>query len=170
MSTALKTDKKHVPAEFKDAASYRVGIVYAEWNEEVVSRLEQGATEVLLKAGILEKNLKKILVPGSYELTSGAQMLFETGLYDAVICLGCVIQGETRHFDFICDAVANGLCNIGIKYKRPVIFGVLTTLNQEQALERAGGKYGNKGEEAAETALKMIALSKTLYSAPKAAA
>jgi 6,7-dimethyl-8-ribityllumazine synthase len=101
-------------------------------------------------------------VPGSFELTLGAQLLAENTNVDAVICLGCVIQGETRHFDFICNSVTHGITEHNINYNMPFIFGVLTTGTQEQALERAGGKHGNKGDEAAITALKMIALQKEL--------
>ena len=95
-------------------------------------------------------------VPGSFELTLGAQWLAELKEIDAVICLGCVIQGETRHFDFICDAVAHGITNVGLKFNKPVIFGVLTPDTLQQALDRAGGKHGNKGDEAAITAIKML--------------
>jgi 6,7-dimethyl-8-ribityllumazine synthase len=94
-------------------------------------------------------------VPGSFELTSGADLLLKNINLDAVICLGCVIQGETRHFDFICDAVAHGISNVAVKYSKPVVFGVLTTDNLQQAIDRAGGKHGNKGDEAAVTAIKM---------------
>ncbi|HVV54662.1 MAG TPA: 6,7-dimethyl-8-ribityllumazine synthase, partial [Mucilaginibacter sp.] len=96
------------------------------------------------------------------ELTTGADLLLQNTHLDAVICLGCVIQGETRHFEFICQAVANGISNVAIKYSKPVIFGVLTTDNQQQAMDRAGGKHGNKGDEAAITAIKMANLTETL--------
>ena len=99
-------------------------------------------------------------VPGSFELPLGAQWLIESKQVDAVLCLGCVIQGETRHFDFICSSVAKGIVDLNLKFSKPVIFGVLTTDNQEQALERAGGKHGNKGTEAAVTALQMLSLVK----------
>jgi 6,7-dimethyl-8-ribityllumazine synthase len=98
----------------------------------------------------------KKIVPGSYELSLGAQWLAQQEEIDAVICLGCVIQGETPHFDYICQAVANGITNVGLKFNKPVIFGVLTTLNLQQAIDRAGGKHGNKGDEAAATAIKML--------------
>ncbi|RYG30570.1 MAG: 6,7-dimethyl-8-ribityllumazine synthase [Chitinophagaceae bacterium] len=111
----------------------------------------------------LPENIYNYPVPGSFELTSGADLLLKNiAKLDAVICLGCVIQGETKHFDFICDAVANGLSNVAIKYSKPVIFGVLTTDNQQQAIDRAGGKHGNKGDEAGITAIKMADLAKTL--------
>ena len=141
-----------------DAHEYRFGIVCAEWNSEVTGKLREGAVSTLLKAGVRQGNITVKYVPGSFELTLGAQYMAAAGEVDAVICLGCVIQGETRHFDFICDAVAHGLTQLNIKYGLPVIFGVLTPGNQQQALDRAGGKHGNKGDEAAFTAIKMLAL------------
>jgi 6,7-dimethyl-8-ribityllumazine synthase len=113
-----------------------------------------------LDHGAKEENIELIEVPGSYELISGSDIALRNAELDAVITLGCVIQGETRHFDFICDAVANGIANVGIKYNKPVIFGVLTTDNEQQALDRAGGKHGNKGEEAAITAIQMALIHK----------
>ena len=110
----------------------------------------------------LSENILTVHVPGSYELSSAADMVLTLKKVDAVICLGCVIQGETRHFDFICDAVAHGLTQISIKHNKPVVFGVLTTDNLQQAQERAGGKHGNKGEEAAATAIQMAALQRFL--------
>ena len=101
-------------------------------------------------------------MPGSFELSLGAQKLAKRDDVDAVICLGCVIQGETRHFDFICDAVAHGVTNVSLKYDKPVIFGVLTPETQKQAIARAGGKHGNKGDEAAFTAIKMVGLSREM--------
>ena len=106
--------------------------------------------------GVKKENIIRKDVPGSFELSLGAQWMAEQNKIDAVICLGCVIQGETRHFDFICQAVAHGLTDVGLKYNKPVIFGVLTTDTQKQALDRAGGKHGNKGDEAAMTAIKML--------------
>lgn len=148
--------------EIPSASSYRFGIVVAEWNHEITGALYQGAYDSLVKYGAKEENILSYQVPGSFELTSGAELLLKKGGFDAVICLGCVIQGETRHFDFICDAVANGVSNVSIKYSKPVIFGVLTTDNHQQAFDRAGGKYGNKGDEAAVTAIKMAHLAETL--------
>jgi len=137
-------------------ASKKVAVVVSEWNEEVTESLYQGAMETLLLHGIKKENIIRKNVPGSFELTLAAQWMAVEDNIDAVICLGCVIQGETRHFDFICDAVANGITNVAIKYNKPVIFGVLTTENQKQALDRSGGKHGNKGDEAAITAVKML--------------
>ena len=140
----------------------RFGIVVSEWNTAITGALTNGAIKTLLKNGVAEKNIIIKTVPGSFELTLGAQFLCENKKIDAVIALGCVIQGETRHFDFICDAVAHGITNVSLKYNKPVIFGVLTPNTMKQAQERAGGKHGNKGDEAAITALKMVALKKSL--------
>ncbi|MDP4678992.1 MAG: 6,7-dimethyl-8-ribityllumazine synthase, partial [Cyclobacteriaceae bacterium] len=116
------------------------------------------AFETLINQGALPVNIIRIDVPGSFELSLGAQKMAEKEEIDAVICIGCVIQGETKHFDFICSAVANGITHVSLKYNKPVIFGVLTPNTQKQALDRAGGKHGNKGDEAAITAIKMLNL------------
>lgn len=134
----------------------KVGIVVAEWNESITEALYQGAHASLVAHGFKKSNIIRKNVPGSFELTLGALWLAEKKEIDAVICLGCVIQGETPHFDYICQAVATGITDVNIKTRKPIIFGVLTTLNQKQAEDRAGGKYGNKGEEAAITAIKML--------------
>ena len=137
----------------------RFAIVVSEWNTDVTHALYTGAFETLLKYGATENNIIRVQVPGSFELSLGAQKMAEKQDIDAVICLGCVIQGETRHFDFICQAVADGITNVSLKYNKPVIFGVLTPNTQEQAIDRAGGKHGNKGDEAAITAIKMLAIN-----------
>ena len=149
-------------AEIPSAEGYTFGIAVAEWNAEITNALYQGAYNTLVKYGALEKDIHTYPVPGSFELSTAAELMLKTGNFDAVIVLGCVIQGETRHFDFICDAVANGVTNVAIKYSKPVIFGVLTTDNQQQAIDRAGGKHGNKGDEAAVTAIKMAKMAETL--------
>lgn len=161
MSSKLKnlSDFSHVE-DIPHAGKMRIGIVVSEWNTEITSALLAGATSTLLKYGCLEKNLHIVKVPGSYELVVGAQLLGLDKDIDGVICLGCVIQGETKHFDFICQAVANGLIHLSLDIKKPVVFGVLTTNNMTQALARSGGKHGNKGDEAALTAIKMVALLK----------
>lgn len=135
--------------------NFKVGVVTALWNTAITSKLKTGALSTLVDAGIPVENIQLWDVPGSYELIYGANKLATDG-YDAVICLGVVIQGETRHFDFICDAVANGIANVTIKHNIPVAFGLLTTDTQEQALERSGGTHGHKGEEAAWTVLKLL--------------
>lgn len=135
--------------------NFKIGIVTALWNTEVTGELKAGALRTLKANGISDENIEIWDVPGSYELIYGANKLATEG-FDAVICLGVVIQGETRHFDFICDAVANGISNTILKHNIPVAFGLLTTDTQQQAIERAGGTHGHKGEEAAWTVLKLL--------------
>jgi 6,7-dimethyl-8-ribityllumazine synthase len=156
MATSLQNLGSHSERNMISLKKKKIGIVVSEWNDQVTDSLYNATLEVLLKEGISSKNIILKYVPGSFELTLGAQYLAQEKQIDAVICLGCVIQGETRHFDFICDAVANGLTKVGLKYNKPVVFGVLTTNTMQQALDRAGGKHGNKGEEAAYTAIKML--------------
>lgn len=134
----------------------KVAIVVAEWNEEVTEALYEGARESFLAHGVKKQNIIRKNVPGTFELTLGSLWCAEKKDVHAVIALGCVIQGDTPHFDYICQAVSYGITEVNIKTKKPVVFGVLTTLTKKQALERAGGKLGNKGEEAALTALKML--------------
>lgn len=141
-----------------DGKAMKFGIVVSEWNYEITGTLMRGAVETLKKHGVPEENIIVKHVPGSFELTLGGQFFAHYTCVDAIILLGCVIQGETRHFDFICQGVAQGATELNMKYNRPVIFGLLTTENHQQALDRAGGKLGNKGDEAAVTAIKMVAL------------
>lgn len=136
----------------------KIAIIVAEWNEDVTEALFFGAHDALLKLGVKKENIIRKNVPGSFELPLGAQRMVDQKEIAAVIALGCVIQGDTPHFDYICQAVANGIMKVNLKSKKPVAFGVLTTLNKKQALERAGGKLGNKGEEAAVTVIKMLEL------------
>ena len=164
MATQLKNLSDFSATEVPSAAPYHFGIVVAEWNAVITNALLRGAIESLEAYGALKENIYTYAVPGSFELTSGADLLLKKRKLDAVICLGCVIQGETRHFDFICNAVANGISNVALKHSKPVIFGVLTTNDQQQAEDRAGGKHGNKGVEAAVTAIKMAYLAETLNS------
>ncbi|NLC48791.1 MAG: 6,7-dimethyl-8-ribityllumazine synthase [Bacteroidales bacterium] len=135
-----------------------VGIVVSEWNTPITEALLKGATDTLLAAGVKEDDIIIEYVPGTVELTFGAKVLVEQTLAHAVITLGCVIQGDTRHFDYVCDSVTKGITKLNLQYDTPVIFGVLTTDNMEQAEARAGGSHGNKGEDCAIAALKMIAL------------
>lgn len=147
------------PATVPDGAPYRIAIVVAEWNPEITNALLQGAYGTLVEHGVREDNISVLHVPGSFELTTGADIALSDPACHAAICLGCVIQGETRHFDFICEAVSQGVTNVSLKRERPVIFGLLTTNDMQQARERAGGLRGNKGVEGAVTALKMCALN-----------
>jgi 6,7-dimethyl-8-ribityllumazine synthase len=162
MATQLKNLSDFSGTDIPSAKPYRFGIVVAEWNAEITNALYEGAYGTLINNGALEENIFSYTVPGSFELISGADILLKNLNLDAVICLGCVIQGETRHFDFICNAVANGISNVALKYNKPVVFGVLTTDNQQQAIDRAGGKHGNKGDEAGVTAIKMAHLAETI--------
>lgn len=158
MASELKNLSSIEGTEVASAAGMRFGIVVAEWNYEITSALQKGAFTTLIKHGAKEEDIIIKWVPGSFELTLGAQYMAEMAEVDAVICIGCVIQGDTKHFDFICDAVAKGITTLNIDYNMPVIFGVLTPNTMEQAQDRAGGKHGNKGDEAAVTAIKMLAL------------
>ncbi|BDD06309.1 6,7-dimethyl-8-ribityllumazine synthase [Aureibacter tunicatorum] len=156
MASAEKNLSQFSQKNVTDVSEKRFAIVVSEWNEEVTEALYNGAKETLLSNGVKPENIYRKDVPGSFELSIGAQWAAQVDEIDAVICIGCVIQGETKHFDFICDAVAQGITNVSLKYNKPVIFGVLTPNTQQQALDRAGGKYGNKGDEAAITAIKML--------------
>lgn len=141
-----------------DAKDMRFGIVVADWNQEVTFELLRGCVATLQKHGVSDDDIVVKHVPGTFELTLGAQWLSEYDDLDGVICLGCVIQGETPHFTFICQGVTQGITQLNLDYNIPFIFGVLTTLNLQQALDRAGGIHGNKGDEAAVTAIRMAAL------------
>ena len=162
MSTDLKNlsdyELKSVPA----ADDFKFGIVVSEWNHEITNSLSNGAYQTLLKHGAREENILKKFVPGSFELTLGAQFMAEYSEVDAIICLGCVIRGETPHFESICKSVTHGITELNLTYNIPFIFGVLTTNTLQQAEDRAGGKHGNKGDEAAITAIKMVALQKEM--------
>jgi 6,7-dimethyl-8-ribityllumazine synthase len=160
MSTTNLSD--YDPEIVPDAREMRFGVVVSDWNSEVTRSLLTGTISTLKKHGATDKNIVVRHVPGSFELTLGAQFLAEYDDLDAVICLGCVIQGETPHFTYICQGVTQGITTLNLEYNIPFIFGVLTTLNQQQALERAGGKLGNKGDEAAITAIKMAALQREM--------
>ncbi|MFW6019764.1 MAG: 6,7-dimethyl-8-ribityllumazine synthase [Bacteroidales bacterium] len=162
MSTKNLSDYKLERLEIINDVS--IGIVVSEWNKEVTQKLLKGATDTLKAEGIEDNQIQIESVPGSYELPLGAQFMVEHAEVDAVLCLGAVIQGETRHFEFISQAVSQGINRVSLDYNTPVIFGVLTTDTQEQALERAGGKHGNKGIEAASTVLKMLSLEYKLLS------
>ena len=155
---ATKNLSAYDPGKVPDASEMRFGIVVSDWNMEVTWSLLEGAVNTLKKHGATDKNIVIKHVPGSFELTLGAQFLAEYDDLDAIICLGCVIQGETPHFTFICQGVTQGIIQLNLEYNLPFIFGVLTTSNQQQAIDRAGGKLGNKGDEAAVTAIKMAAL------------
>lgn len=158
MSTADKHLSHYDPATVPSGAGHRFAIVVSEWNLEITDALRRGARETLLKHGVAEADLVEAWVPGSFELAMGAQVLIERGGFTAVICLGSIVRGETPHFDYVCQGTTQGIMAVGIKYNMPVIFGVLTDDNLEQARARSGGRHGNKGVDCAVAALKMAAL------------
>jgi 6,7-dimethyl-8-ribityllumazine synthase len=162
MATNLKNLSRYDINEMPDATAYRFGIVVSEWNNDITGKLLEGAINTLINNKVREDNIFTYTVPGTFELTLGVQLIAENVFVDAIIAIGCVIQGETPHFDYICQGVTQGITELNIKYNIPVIFGVLTTNNLRQAQDRAGGKHGNKGDEAAITAIKMVALQKKL--------
>ena len=141
-----------------DSSNMKIGIVVSQWNNKITDGLYNGAFTTLIESGVSENNIEKIEVPGSFELIFGAKLLSRKDV-DAIICLGSVIQGETKHFDYVCQAVSNGIKDLNISLNIPVIFGVLTDSTMEQAVNRSGGKHGNKGVEAAVTAINMVHLN-----------
>ena len=154
---------EHNAAEVPSGKGFRIGIIAAEWNSEITQPMAQGAYDTLLQYGVSADDIRVVHVPRSYELTTAADLMLRNDSHtDAVICIGCVIQGETRHFDFICEAVSQGLTNVSLKHEKPVIFSLLTTNDMQQAQDRSGGKHGNKGIEGAVTALKMVQLQHDL--------
>ncbi len=161
MATSLTNLSSFDRSTLPEAFSMRIGVVVSEWNGEITQNLLKGCKEALQEAGLPENNLTIINVPGAFELPIGAQVLLESSSYDAIICLGCVIRGETSHFDFVCAGCANGIQNVSLKYGKPVIFGVLTDDTIEQSKARSGGQHGNKGVEAAVSALKMAQVQRT---------
>ncbi len=142
-----------------NAKPLRFGIVVSEWNKAITKNLYQGAKAVLLEHGALEENITRLNVPGSYELTYGCKHLLKKGKFDAIIAVGCVIQGKTKHFDFVCEAVSQGIKDLNILYDTPTIFCVLTDNTMQQSIDRSGGKHGNKGVECAIAAIKMASLT-----------
>lgn len=151
-----KSDNAPARSDIK-IENVRIAIVTAEWNGHITSRLTQSAVSRLKAAGLTEQDIELESVPGAVELTFGASALIESGLFDAVIAFGCVVRGDTPHFDYVCQSVTQGITALNADCDTPVIFGILTVENEQQALDRCGGPAGNKGEEAAEAALRMVA-------------
>ncbi|NJM78653.1 MAG: 6,7-dimethyl-8-ribityllumazine synthase [Flavobacterium sp.] len=150
-------DKNTIP----NAKNFRFGIVVSEWNDTITNGLFEGAKTALLDCGTLPENIIKYNVPGSFELVFGSKKMIETQNVDCVIAIGCVIKGETMHFEFVCDGVTQGVKDLNIKYNIPTIFCLLTDNTMQQSIDRSGGKHGNKGTEAAIAAIKMVALNKS---------
>lgn len=155
MATALHNLSNYDFDSVPDASNMCFGIVVAEWNHDITGALLEGCVKTLEKHGAIPENIHVKTVPGSFELIYGAQQMCKNDGFDAVIILGSVIQGETPHFSYICQGVTNGIARLNATQNIPVIYGLLTTLDHQQALDRAGGKYGNKGDECAVTAIKM---------------
>ena len=151
-------DKETIP----NGKDMTIGIVVSEWNYNITNGLLEGSIAALKDNGVLEENIHIRWVPGTFELALAAQHMFEKVMVDGIVCLGSVIQGETKHFDFVCHGATQGIMNVGLKYNKPAIFGVLTDNTEQQGIDRSGGKHGNKGIECAIACMKMIALKKSL--------
>ncbi|MDD2387136.1 MAG: 6,7-dimethyl-8-ribityllumazine synthase [Bacteroidales bacterium] len=147
--------------------NFKIGIAVSEWNQGITANLAEAAIDTLKKYGFTDQNILLKSVPGSFELAQAAQYMIKIAKVDAVICLGCVIQGETRHFDYVCSGITQGIMNVNLETGVPVAFGILTTDNRQQALDRAGGKHGNKGIEATVAALKMLQIKNDLTKSAK---
>jgi len=148
--------------DIPDCGEKSIGVVVSDWNENITHELYKGCFETLEKHGVKPENIHTVQVPGAFELPSGAKMLASSKKVDAVVCLGCVIKGETSHNEYINQSVANGLTTLSVMSGKPFIFGLLTPNDEQQAKDRAGGKFGNKGVEAAQTALRMALLKDDL--------
>jgi len=165
MATANHNLSNYDKATIPNAKDFRFGIVVSEWNDTITEGLWQGAFDALIDCGAVRENIVRWNVPGTFELTYGAARMSksiyaDSGMLDAIIVIGCVIQGETKHFDFVCEGVTQGVKDLNLKGDIPVIFCVLTDNNMQQSIERSGGKHGNKGTEAAIAAIKMADLRK----------
>lgn len=158
MASHRKSLSEHEAVQIPDASSLCFGLVVSQWNEDITGSMADAALQTLRQHGALDDNIHTIDVPGAFELPLGARLAAGKHKLDAIICIGCVIRGETSHDAYISQAVANGLVQFGLMSGIPTIFGVLTTNDHQQALDRAGGKHGNKGVEAAVTAIHMAAL------------
>jgi len=145
-----------------DASAMRFGIVVSEWNAHITGKLMEGAITTLKKHGVQDDNLLVEMVPGSFELTFGASRMMQSGQVDAVIAIGCVVRGDTPHFDYVCAGTTQGIAQLNALGQVPVIYSLITTNTMEQAEDRAGGKLGNKGDEGAITAIKMVAYAKKI--------
>ena len=145
-----------------DGSEFKIGIVISEWNSQITENLAKGAIDTLITNQVKNDNINIRYVPGTFELPLGAQYLCEYLDLDGVVAIGTVIQGETKHFDYVCEGATKGLTDVNLKYNIPVSFCVLTDNNIQQSIERSGGKHGNKGVECAVACLKMIALKKDL--------
>jgi len=159
MATQGKNLSEYDKSQMPEAKNFRFGLVVAEWNEEITEGLFKGAFETLKENGVINENIVRWNVPGSFELIYGCKKMQQSyDMLDAIIAIGSVIEGETKHFDFVCQGVTQGIKDLNVQNDIPVIFCVLTDQNMQQAIDRSGGKFGNKGSEAAVTAIKMAQL------------
>ena len=156
MATAFHNLSDYDPQSVPDASAMRFGIVVSEWNAHITGALLEGAVNTLKKHGAKEENILVQTVPGSFELTFGSAQLIKSGKVDAVIALGCVVRGDTPHFDYVCAGATQGIAHLNATTDTPVIYGLITTNYMQQAEDRAGGVLGNKGDECAITAIKML--------------
>lgn len=162
MATAGKDLSAFDASGLPSAKPFRFGIVTSEWNNDITDALLEGAIETLKSLGALDQNIVSHPVPGTFELPIASKLLIQSDSFDAIIAIGSVIQGETKHFDFVCDAAAQGIKDVCLQTGVPVIFCVLTDNNKQQAIDRSGGKHGNKGVEAAIAAVKMAEFRRNL--------
>jgi 6,7-dimethyl-8-ribityllumazine synthase len=162
MATALHNLSDYDSERMPSAEGMRFGIVTSEWNSEITGALLNGAYETLLKQGARKEDICMMSVPGSFELVYGAARMVQSGRFDAVIAIGCVIRGDTPHFDYICQGTTQGLAELNREARVPVIYGLLTCNDMEQAEMRSGGMLGNKGDECAVTAIKMVDFTRRL--------
>jgi 6,7-dimethyl-8-ribityllumazine synthase len=163
MATAGKNLSAYSKNEIPNGADFRIGIVVSRWNDDITSNLLEGAKQALLDNGVKESNIVVKLVPGAFELPLGCQVLIDSGEIDGVIAIGCVIQGETKHFDFVCQGATNGIMQVMLETETPISFCLLTDNTHQQSVDRSGGKHGNKGIECAVACLEMVALLKSLH-------
>ena len=161
MATVNRNLSEYNKEEIPNGADFKIGIVVSEWNEKITFNLLKGAKQALLDNGVKEENIDVRLVPGAYELPLGAQFFCESDGVDGVVAIGVVIQGETKHFDYVCEGASQGLMNVNLKYNIPVAFCVLTDEYEQQSIDRSGGVHGNKGIECAVACMKMIALKRS---------
>jgi 6,7-dimethyl-8-ribityllumazine synthase len=159
VASSLKNLSTYDPNTLPEASSMQFAVIVADWNAHITHALYQGCVDTLLKSGVYSDNIITIQVPGAFELTAAAAIVAKrNSTLNAIICLGCVIKGETTHNEYINHAVAQGLTTLSIQHQKPFIFGLLTPNDEQQAIDRAGGIHGNKGIEAAVTALRMADL------------
>jgi 6,7-dimethyl-8-ribityllumazine synthase len=162
MATAHRNLSEYNKEFIPNGADFKVGIVVSEWNDKITLNLLAGAKQTFLDNGVREENILVRFVPGAFELPLGCQFMCEKGEVDGIVAIGVVIQGETKHFDFVCEGATQGIKDVNLKYNLPVAFCVLTDNNEQQSIDRSGGKHGNKGIECAIACMKMIALKKTI--------